>query len=81
MAGVYACLAEVLRDNPGQWEGWLYVHGDIVVDKEAASTGLFRLFLPFEANGQGFLLNKESYTAYRLPERLHAWLAAKVFLP
>lgn len=78
---VYACLASVLRENPGQWEGWLYVHGDIVIEEEEARMGLFRLFLPFEANGQGFLLNKETYTAYPLPEKLHAWLADKVFLP
>lgn len=75
---IYGHLSGLLADNPMQWEGWYYVHGDMVCGEAAQVTEWFRFYLPFRLREHHFLLHKDSYRAYRLSERLYQQLRKSV---
>lgn len=68
---IYRRLADVVRNDPMQWEGWFYVHGDMVNEETVQINELFRFYLPFRLREHYFLLHKDSYRAYRLPAQLY----------
>lgn len=82
MNTIYRRLEQMIEKSPMQWEGWFYVHGDIVrEDVSSAITELFRLYMPFKVKNQAFLLHKGTLNVYRLPDRLYSWLQGKLLLP
>lgn len=71
MRSIYRHLSDAICTDPMQWEGWFYVHGDMVYDESRHVNELFRFYLPFRLQEHYFLLHKDSYRAYHLPEQLY----------
>lgn len=70
MQKLYNQLEATIREYPMQWEGWLYIHADLerVIDTE--QTAYVRHYMPFEIDGNYFLLHKHSYAAFRIPKEI-----------
>ena len=64
MKQLYDWLQSFLGKNGLQWEGWFYVHADLVRDTDAANHGFLRYYAPFEFAGKYFLLHKDSFMVY-----------------
>ena len=67
---LYHQLETTVRDYPMQWEGWLYIHADLERVTDAEQTAYVRHYMPFEIDGNYFLLHKHSYATFRIPKEI-----------
>jgi len=89
MAGVYGVLAETLRRDAPQWEGWGYVHHDLEVAADGmdmdqpATDKLVDHFIPIRFGGLPYLLHRHTLLAYPISDAQHEKLwdfAKKIFI-
>ncbi|GGG89832.1 hypothetical protein GCM10007415_25140 [Parapedobacter pyrenivorans] len=78
MATSYGVLEALLLARAPQWEGWLYVHHDLLLDPPSQTklpTGLqpeaINEFMPFQIREHYFVLHTPTFATYRIPRRLH----------
>lgn len=71
MGTLFGYLQREARDNPMQWEGWFYIHTDLVGDQEGMKGGLLKYYMPFTVGGQSYLLEKATWHVFPIPESLH----------
>lgn len=88
MQEVYHQMSGIIKDVPGQWEGWLYVHkfakitpGAYTINDELPATTnqvAFNSaeFIIFKMDSKFFLLHKNSYRSYPIDEVLYNFLSS-----
>ena len=78
MEQLYGHLQNVIQRDAMQWEGWFYIHHDLVLDATARESGLFNHYLPFMVANRYFLLHKDSFNALPIPRTVYQILKARV---
>ena len=66
MRKLYGMLEQLIKKYPMQWEGWFYVHDDLVLAADPSINSFFNHYMPFSWAGNYFLLHKATYQAYPL---------------
>ncbi len=66
MSRLYGVLADTVARHPAQWEGWFYVHHDLVLDRPIADEAFIRQYMPFSIGERYFLLHRNTYSVYSL---------------
>lgn len=79
MKTLYDLLAKFLHERPTQWEGWLYVHHDLVRQTTLDGNSFLDYYMPFSLGQDYFLLHKDSYFAYRISGPLYNKICDKCF--
>lgn len=79
MQKLYRNLEGVLKKDPFQWECWLYLHQHIVLPKPVGNKGTVgmaelrdaRLWGLFKIGEHCFVLNKQTYSSFKIPSSFY----------
>lgn len=75
---IYSLFSKVLERDPVGWEGWLYVHFDLVISDEKKLKLFFKHYIPFSIGQNYFLLEKDTFDSIPIDRPAYRKLKAEM---
>ena len=65
---LYGLLASFVAEKPAQWDGWLYLHHQLILDSKPVEPDEYNAehWAPFRIGSRAYLLHRPDYLCYRV---------------